>query len=113
MRRPYKPVSVSPAEWLFTRVDTRPEPEACWIWPGSQNGDGYGKLSVNGKIVSAHRFAYEVCVGPIPDGLTIDHLCVNRLCIRPSHLEVVTRTENLKRGYERRGFTVKRDEVAA
>ena len=74
----------------------------CWIWPGSQVGNGYGTASyrVDGiqKIALTHRVAYEALVGPIPDGLDLDHLCRVRLCCNPEHLEPVTRTENSHRG---------------
>lgn len=70
----------------------------CWIWTGSKHSAGYGSTSVNAKRVYAHRYAYEVLVGPIPEGLVIDHLCRNRLCVRPDHLEPVTLAENTRRG---------------
>lgn len=70
----------------------------CWIWNGSTRR-GYGQFSFEHTInTAAHRFAYEQLVGPIPEGLTIDHLCKNRLCVNPTHLEVVTRGENTLRG---------------
>lgn len=60
--------------------------------------DGYGNFYYERHNVAAHRFAYELEVGPIPDGLQIDHLCRNRACVRPSHLEPVTQFENWRRG---------------
>jgi hypothetical protein len=59
---------------------------------------GYGKFWRDGKTVSAHRVAYELFVGPIPAGMQIDHLCRNRLCVRPEHLQLATVRENLLRG---------------
>ncbi len=71
----------------------------CWVWTAAKTAeDGYGKLSVEGTLTPAHRASYEVFVGPIPDGLDIDHLCRNRSCVNPEHLEPVTRRENLLRG---------------
>ena len=72
--------------------------DGCWRWTGAKNHKGYGHLNVAGSMVKAHRFAYEVFVGPIPDGLHIDHLCRVRECVNPAHLEPVTCRENLLRG---------------
>ena len=68
----------------------------CWQWTGSK-GDGYGK--VNGFHTSlAHRLSYEEACGPIPEGLQLDHLCRNRACVKPGHLEAVTQKVNQERG---------------
>ena len=76
--------------------------EECWNWKASLNGRGYGQIGVviNGKPKNcvAHRIAYELVKGPIPEGLTLDHLCRNRLCVNPDHLEPVTNKENIMRG---------------
>ncbi len=73
--------------------------DGCWIWRGSSYAKtGYGQAyDANGGRL-AHRMAYELVVGKIPDGLTLDHLCRTRLCVNPSHLEPVTRGENTMRG---------------
>ena len=70
----------------------------CFFWTASTNGTGYGLFTVNGRMVMAHRWAYEYFKGPIPDGLQLDHLCRNRNCVNPAHLEPVTQRENLLRG---------------
>lgn len=73
----------------------------CWEWTACKVGSKreYGCIRRGGKNVLAHRAMYELFVAPIPEGLTIDHLCRNPGCVRPSHLEPVTRTENTMRGF--------------
>lgn len=70
----------------------------CWIWRGAGSGTGYGSLGVNGVQVAAHRFAYELLCGPVPPRLVLDHLCRNRGCVNPAHVEPVTQGENVRRG---------------
>jgi hypothetical protein len=72
--------------------------DTCWLWTGSSLFRGYGQLRVKGKLVLAHRFAYELTIGPIPLGLTLDHLCRTPACVHPQHLEPVTHAENVLRG---------------
>jgi hypothetical protein len=72
--------------------------DGCWEWRGGRHTAGYGVLRWQGKTGYAHRISYEMTVGPIPEGLQIDHLCRNRLCVNPSHLEAVTRRVNILRG---------------
>jgi len=75
------------------------DPEThCWNWARALSEGGYGKHWVDGKTVVAHRWMYEETVGPIPEGLHLDHLCRNRPCINPQHLEPVTPTINKRRG---------------
>lgn len=71
----------------------------CWEWVGVRHKFGYGQLWDGRRLGCAHRIAYELFVGPIPAGLQIDHLCRNRCCINPAHLEAVTPMENFKRGF--------------
>lgn len=78
-----------------------PEPNSgCFIWMGAIGSNGYGKIGISGtnKLAYAHRAAYEYFVGPIPQGLDLDHKCRMRCCVNPEHLEPVTRKENLRRG---------------
>ena len=70
----------------------------CWEWQACVANTGYGQIRVDGKTVTAHRIAYELYVDPIPSGLQIDHLCRNRRCVNPAHLEAVTQRVNLLRG---------------
>ena len=77
----------------------RPELGPCWLWLDRLNDDGYGNFAAGGKIHSAPRWAYSHFAAPIPRGLEPDHLCRNRACVNyESHLEVVTRRENVRRG---------------
>lgn len=72
----------------------------CWIWTASCQPKGYGIFGVTSEQnVLAHRFAYERCLRPIPDGLELDHLCKNRSCVNPIHLEPVTHVENVRRAW--------------
>ena len=70
----------------------------CWIWTASLNSYGYGKFRYNSMDQGAHRFIYEYLNGLIPKKLEIDHLCRNRDCVNPTHLELVDHNTNLKRG---------------
>lgn len=72
--------------------------EGCWEWTAAHDQHGYGRFYDGTKLVGAYRWAYEFCVAPIPDGLSIDHLCRNPSCVNPDHLEPVTHTENMRRG---------------
>jgi hypothetical protein len=71
---------------------------ACRLWTGRLNRSGYGVTTVSGRSVLAHRWSYEHFVGPIPEGVEPDHLCRNRACVEPIHLELVTHRENVLRG---------------
>lgn len=76
-----------------------PEPmSGCWIWTASATQKGYGCIAVGRKSTGAHRLAYEVLVGPIPQKFDIDHLCRNPSCCNPQHLDAVDRSTNLRRG---------------
>lgn len=72
--------------------------ETCWLWTGARQAGGYGRfLDGAGQRVLVHRWSYEAAMGPIPEGLTLDHLCRNTACVRPDHLEVVSRELNALR----------------
>ena len=72
--------------------------EGCWLWTRGKHSLGYGTFWDGTRLVKAHRFAYELLIGPVPEGLELDHLCRNPTCVRPDHLEAVTHRENMRRG---------------
>lgn len=87
---------------FWAKVDKR-GPDECWLWTGVLYPNGYGRFQyVRRQHVRAHRFAYELLIGPIPEGLVIDHVkergCTSRACVNPAHLEPVTNRENILRG---------------
>lgn len=83
---------------FWAKVD-RSDEDGCWLWL-AHTAAGYGRFRLSNprRIEGAHRVAYELLIGPIPEGLDIDHLCRNRSCVNPAHLEPVTRGENVRRG---------------
>jgi hypothetical protein len=108
------------ARWLRTgdpakvrrKVQQGPEPDRfwgfvdktgdCWLWTGSLDRKGYGSWTrPEQRKIGAHRFAYQLVVGPIPEGLDLDHLCRVPQCVNPAHLEPVTRQVNIQRGANR------------
>lgn len=87
-------------ERLWSRVE---KTRTCWLWTGYCIPTGYGKMRANdGRLLYVHRIAYELLIGPIPDGMTLDHVaergCRHRNCVNPDHLEPVTHAENVLRG---------------
>lgn len=87
------------SERFMSKVSIDPTASDCWKWMGAKDQAGYGRFNLEGQSRLAHRVAYELHVGPIPDGLTIDHLCMVVTCVNPAHLEPVTAQENVARGY--------------
>lgn len=91
----------TPLERILARVDSL-DPEQCWRWLGATSPSGYGQVTRTNLrkdgTVYIHRAVYEAVVGPIPEGMVIDHLCRVRNCVNPLHLEPVTNAENVMRG---------------
>lgn len=84
--------------------------ETCWIWTGALNNKGYGVIGApapSKALLLAHRVSYDFHVGPIPEGLTLDHLCYTPRCVNPEHLEPVTKAENIKRAAARKTHCAK------
>lgn len=75
--------------------------KGCWMWQGAISENGYGKFSIRGKDIYAHRFSYETFKGPIQEGYVIDHMCLVKSCCNPEHLDVTIQAENVYRGINR------------
>lgn len=86
-------------ELFWAKVEKPADGDGCWLWTGFAL-NGYGRFGGSGWgwCANAHRWAYERLVGPIPQGLVLDHLCRVHSCVNPAHLEPVTNHENLMRG---------------
>jgi hypothetical protein len=94
--RPVPIALVDPAH--FARCFVIDPSSQCWLWQLHCFPNGYGQFHIKKKPFQAHRVAYELSIGPIPEGLVLDHTCRNRSCVNPAHLEPVTNLENCRRG---------------
>lgn len=90
------PNSAPPITRALSRLD---KSDGCWKWTGPVLATGYGRIMANGRMVYVHRLVYEHFIGPVPDGLELDHLCRVPACCNPLHLEPVTHRENIRRGF--------------
>lgn len=99
-RGPYKKHPLPLTELLEDKFTVD---NGCWEWTGYRMHSGYGQVGIGGAHLYAHRAVWEMLRGPIPEGQTIDHLCRNRGCVNPGHMEIVTSRENTIRGVEARG----------
>jgi len=83
---------------FWAKADRSGGPDACWPWTASLQNKGYGQFNYGGTMAKAHRVAYILTHGTIPDGMTLDHLCRVRRCVNPAHLEPVSFKTNVLRG---------------
>lgn len=101
------------SEAFWAKVD-KTAPGGCWVWTGTKWG-GYGKTWTDAsprKRIFSHVRAYQMLVGPVPEGMDLDHLCRNRACCNPAHLEPVTHHENVLRGYGLGGTNARKTHCA-
>jgi hypothetical protein len=92
------------AKSQFVRVwsNVYPQANGCWLWRGHTLKTGYGQINIGGrkgKMWLPHRLVYSMWYGEIPEGMVLDHLCQNKLCVFPDHLEPVTQRENTRRHF--------------
>lgn len=95
-QRPKRKLNFNDIESVMAKIDI--DNTGCWNWTGHINQDGYGRITRNNKVMPAYRYVYEIFKGPIPEGMTIDHLCENKACVCPDHLQPRTNRENILLG---------------
>lgn len=83
----------------------------CWNWIGKLNHDGYPRINRRGRSHLAYRYFFERAHGPIPDGFEVDHICRNRACVNLDHLQLVSRTENIRRSHRTKLTTAEVNEI--
>lgn len=98
----------TPIEKVLRQLDGYPVPDACWLWTGRLDRNGYGRVSIDSTSRTVHRVAYAHFVGPIPADLELDHLCRVRRCANPRHLELVTTRENVLRSMNPAGLNARK-----
>jgi hypothetical protein len=86
-------------ERFWSKVD---KTDGCWLWTAYRNGHGYGKVSINGTPRRAHRVAWELTHGEIPEGMDVLHSCDNPPCVNPAHLHLGTHTTNMREMFARK-----------
>lgn len=90
---------VDAVDRVLTKVSQ--DSNGCWVFQGSLTGNGYGRINTPNGVRPAHRVTYEYFISEVPEGLVLDHLCRNRACVNPYHLDPVTQSVNLARGKPR------------
>lgn len=88
-------LTIARVEVFLSKIDRS---DKCWEWRGGSTSEGYGQFAWKQRPILAHRLSFWLLRGSLTKGLVIDHLCRNRLCVNPDHLEEVTSSENIKRG---------------
>lgn len=95
-RMSFQKSPLSPEQRFWAKVE---KTDTCWNWTAAKHKKtGYGFFTFTNRPELVHRIAYRLCKGDIPGRLTVDHLCRNRLCVNPDHLDLCTRGENTMRG---------------